>query len=63
MTKWAIGIATAALLGLGSVATHIVTVWVESRNADHETLRELVAKDKYLNGSFAAAPVAPIKEK
>lgn len=63
MVKWLIGIGTAALLGLGGIASHFVTGWVDARNADHETLRDLVNKDKYLNGSFAAAPVAPIKEK
>lgn len=56
--KTAIWLASAAMtIVMGLIGT-FVTGWVQERNTDHEVLRELVFKDRYLHG---ADPIAPVK--
>lgn len=62
MNKWLIGIATAAILGIGGMATHRITDWIDRVDADHETLKQMWWKDYYLNGPLPAAPVTPPKK-
>lgn len=51
---WLAGIAITAVVGISGT---LITSWVQGVNSDHETLRELVFKDRYLHGSDPAAPI------
>lgn len=66
MNKIIVTLATAGILGIGSIGVSIATNWVTNVNTDrrehHDAIRELQIRSEYLNGSVPSAPVNKLKK-